>query len=109
MRLWLTTLQGGSSIFQMRHLRSLNVRNLPAEDWGAVKISHRVLVEELVRNPFSHKSKLQLIALGAITSKDHWEGRSNWADHLFDYHFSPRFYHFEHHLDINGESHPVLT
>ena len=117
----LTHVQGLTPLQQLDDLRTLNIRNRlehrhPFADPSNLSIVQQhasvagLVAEEILKQSNTKPPKLNIIAVGAVTYKDRWLGRTEW-DPKKPQHFylCPRYYHVQYPVNIKGRRQPLLT
>ena len=117
----LTHNQDLTPLRELEDLRTLNIRNLvehqhpfksPCNHSIVQQHAHDagLIAEAIVKYSTTSPPKLNIIALGTVTYKDRWLGRTEWdPEKPQDFYLCPRFYHVQHPVNVKGRRKALLT
>ncbi len=98
----------------LKHLKTLNIRNLPiiAADTNTSSLEriHESVAMDVAKTLHCYGTRLEILGLGSTTWTDIWQGRSRKPqNNRCETYLCPRIYHGDYPMNLRGERQPMLT
>ncbi len=99
---------------ELKHLKTLNIRNLPiiAADTNTFSLEriHESVAMDVAKRLHCCDTRLEILGLGSTTWTDIWQGRSRMMpNNRCENYLCPRIYHVDYPMNLRGERQPMLT
>lgn len=98
----------------LKHLKTLNIRNLPLEAADAKPVYlqnvHETIANVVAKSLLGYGVRLKILGLGSIMWTDIWQGRSREKDSDdCEIYLCPRIYYLDYPINLRGERQPLVT